>query len=177
MKLAGKILLGFVALIALLFIVSSLKPDSLRVVRSVVIEAPPAAIYPLLADLRRNNEWSPYFKQDPGMAVDIDAELGRVGSRYHWKGDKTGEGTMTVTGVVPNERVDVRVDFIKPMESTGNVVWSIKPQGTASEVTWAMDGESALVHKVMSNFVDMDKMIGSDFQAGLDALKRVVEGK
>jgi len=49
------------------------------------------------------------------------------------------------------------------------------PQGDATKVTWAMDGDNAFPCKVMQVFMSMDDCCGKEFEKGLASLKTVSE--
>ena len=49
------------------------------------------------------------------------------------------------------------------------------PEAGGSHVTWAMDGTNNYMAKVMTLFMNMDSMIGKDFEKGLGRLKTVTE--
>ncbi len=55
-------------------------------------------------------------------------------------------------------------------------IFALEPEGEATRVTWAMEGEDNLISRTAGLFIDMDKMVGTDFEAGLEKLKSVVEG-
>ena len=82
---------------------------------------------------------------------------------------------MTVTESRPHERIKIRLDFIKPFETSNVVDFTVVPQGEQSTVTWTMRGPSPFVSKLMQVFVSMDAMIGKDFDSGLAAIKAAAE--
>jgi hypothetical protein len=49
------------------------------------------------------------------------------------------------------------------------------PQDDATNVTWAMYGPAPFMSKVMQVFMNMDNMIGKDFEIGLANLKSLTE--
>ena len=49
------------------------------------------------------------------------------------------------------------------------------PDGDGTKVNWTMTGPSPYVSKVMTVFVSMDRMIGKDFEKGLNNLKTAAE--
>jgi hypothetical protein len=154
--------------------IAARRPDTFRVERTAVIDAPPEKIHPLIADFRRWAEWSPYEKLDPGMKKTFSgAESGR-GAAYAWEGKKAGIGRMEITGTTP-ERITIRLDFTKPFEAHNIATFTLQPRGGRTEVTWAMDGATPFAHKVIGVVINMDNMVGKDFAAGLANLKAIVE--
>ena len=71
----------------------------------------------------------------------------------------------------------MNLDFLKPFEATSDTVFTTAPDGPGTRVTWTMSGQNNFMGKAMSLFMDMDKMIGKDFEKGLASLKEVVEKK
>lgn len=177
-----KVILGALALLVFVvlgvLIAASMQPEEYRVERSVVIEAPPEEVYQVMADFERYGEWSPWEKLDPNLKKTVTGKPGEVGTRYTWEGnDQVGQGSMTVTGAVPNERVDIKLEFLKPFEATSTTAWVLTPEGEGTRMTWSMEGRNeGLMPKVFALFMDMEQMIGKDFEEGLANLKRVVEG-
>ena len=167
-----KILMVIVAVVGLFAAYVATRPTQYRISRSVVVAAPGAALYPKVADFRAWEAWSPWAKLDPAMKTDYAGTPGTVGSTYHWKGnDKVGEGRMTITELVPDRLVQVKLEFLKPWEQTSITDFSFVPDGAGTKVTWGMSGEHDFVGKLFALFMDMDKMVGPDFEKGLAALK------
>ena len=69
----------------------------------------------------------------------------------------------------------IKLDFLSPFESHNQTNFVLLPQGSATRVTWTMDGPNTFVSKLMSVFVSMDKMMGKDFDTGLNQLKSAAE--
>jgi len=153
------------------------RPAAYHIERSLTIAAPPDKIFPLLEDFHRFGEWSPWEKLDPNMKRNFAGAAKGEGAVYSWQGnDKVGEGMMTIVSTVPNQQVNVRLEFIKPYASVCQTVWALKSEGDKTTVTWAMDGENkSLMEKAMSVMVDLDKMVGPDFEKGLTNLKTASE--
>lgn len=168
---------AFVLIAAGVLFAASRQPEAYHVERSVVTNAAPISVYAVLQDFRRFGEWSPWEELDPAMKRTFEGPETGVGSIYKWDGnDKVGAGKMTITGAEPNAHVDVALEFLRPFPSSSQVRWSVAPEGGGSKVTWAMDGKNdTLVAKAFSLFVDMDAMLGKDFEKGLAKLKTVAE--
>jgi uncharacterized protein YndB with AHSA1/START domain len=174
-----------VALVALVLIYAATKPDTFLVQRSVTIAAAPDKIFPLIHDPRAFNTWNPFVRKDPAVKLQYEGPSSGVGAAYSWEGEKSGAGRMVVTAVEPNAKVQMRLNFTKPFEANNTVDFSLTPQsntpqsnttpGSTTQVTWAMHGPMPYLHKVMTTFFSMDKMVGADFEAGLVNLKTAVE--
>lgn len=95
-----------------------------------------------------------------------------------WEGNKeVGVGTMTITETVPNSALTMRLDFEKPFKATNIAEFSLRPDGNATEVIWSLHGPAPLVTKIMDLLMNMDRMIGRDFEAGLANLKTIAEAR
>ena len=87
--------------------------DQFVVQRSETIAASASEIFSKVGNLQGWDEWSPWAEMDPDMNKTYQGEQGTVGSSYHWTGNrKVGEGKMTMTEVVTDERVEIDLHFI-----------------------------------------------------------------
>ena len=164
-----------VVLVAGVLLVAAMQPDNFRVQRQTVVKAPPGKILPLITNLRGWTAWSPYEKKDPAMKRTFGGPESGKGATYAWDGDKNvGAGSMEITEVTPTQ-VKIKLDFLKPMEGHNVATFALEPKGDSTIVEWAMDGPQPFISKVMCLFLNMDKMIGTDFEAGLASLKAAAE--
>ncbi|RUU06602.1 polyketide cyclase [Mesorhizobium sp. USDA-HM6] len=170
------ILVILAVLIAALLIYAATRPDSFTVSRSVGIRAPAEAIFPLINDFRRWTAWSPYEKLDPDMKRTLSGSESGKGAAYAWEGNgKAGIGRMEIASSVPFSLVALKLDFEKPFKANNTVDFTLKPVGDETTVTWEMHGRYPFIAKVMGLFMNFDALIGKDFEAGLDNLKRATE--
>lgn len=171
-----KILLAIVALVVVFAGVVATRPAEFRLERSLKMAASPASTYAQVEDFHRWEAWSPWAKLDPSMKTKYDGPASGNGSSYWWSGnDKVGEGRMTITGVKPAEQVTIKLEFLKPFEQTNTTTFNFKGEGEGTTVSWAMEGKNNFMGKAFSLFMDMDKMVGSDFEKGLVAMKTAAE--
>jgi hypothetical protein len=171
-----KILLGLVAALAVFAIIVALQPSHFEVVRSVSIAAPAPVAFAHVNDLHEWDKWSPWAKLDPAMKVSHAGAPMGTGAVYSWAGNSdVGEGRMTITESRPHELVRIKLEFIKPFSATNTTEFTFKPEGNQTAVRWSMAGENNFVSKAMCLFMNMDKMVGGDFEKGLAALKSVSE--
>jgi uncharacterized protein YndB with AHSA1/START domain len=169
--------LGFVLLaaLALLLIVAATRPDSFRVERSLRMQAPPERLFGLINDLKQFNTWNPYEKKDAAIKGRYGPVTQGSGASYAWEGDKVGIGSMTITTTQAPTEVQMQLDFVKPFEARNQVVFTLRPEAGGTVVTWAMHGPSPYLSKLMGLVFNMDRMIGQDFEAGLQNLKALAE--
>ena len=170
------IALVVVAAIAAVLIFAATKPDVFRVQRAASIKAPPDKVFPFINDFKRWDAWSPWEKKDPAMKRSFGATTGGKGATYAWEGNKdVGQGSMEITQSVPSSRIALKLDFVKPFEGHNVVEFTLEPKGDATQVTWTMAGETPYFAKIIHVFVNMDSMVGKDFEAGLANLKSIAE--
>ena len=165
-----------VLLVAAVLAFAATRPDSFSVRRAASIQAPPEKIFPLINDFSRWSAWSPYEKKDPAMKRSFSGPAAGKGAVYAWEGNgDVGQGRMEIADAVAPSRVTLKLDFVEPFEAHNKVDFTLEPKGGATEVTWAMDGPMPFISKVITLFVDMDRMVGGDFEAGLANLKAIAE--
>lgn len=165
-----------VVAIAVVLVYAATKPSVMRYARSTTIKAPPERIFALINDYRHWAAWSPYEKKDPAMKRSFSGAATGKGAVYAWEGDKNvGIGRMEIADTAPPGRITIKLDFVKPFEAHNIVDFTMEPLGDATTVTWAMHGPCPYFAKVMGVFIDMDRMVGKDFEIGLANLKAVAE--
>ena len=163
-------------IVAGILVYAATKPDSFTVRRSASIKAPPERIFALINDLHGWAAWSPYEKKDPDMKRTYGGAPMGKGAIYQWDGNKNvGSGSMEIMEATPPSKIVIKLDFLKPFEGHNTAEFTMVPMGDNTTVTWAMYGPSSFIFKVMGVFMDMDKMIGNDFAAGLANLKALAE--
>jgi polyketide cyclase/dehydrase/lipid transport protein len=171
-----KIAIGVGLVIVAVLIIAANKPDSFRVQRVTVIHASADEVFPMIDDFSRWSTWSPWEKLDPAMQRTISVPPAGKGAVYSWKGNsEAGAGRMEIIESTPTSKLTIKLDFIEPFEGHNVTHFTLLPRGDSTEVTWAMDGPAPFVTKLMQVFIDMDKMIGKDFEAGLANMKRIAE--
>ena len=164
--------------IAIVLILASLKPDTFRVSRSIAIDAPPEDVYPLIADFREMQKWSPFEKSDPAMQRTLSGADRGVGAVYEWKGNSmAGEGRIEIADAVPPSSVTMDLQMFKPFACRNVVLYTIAREGDATRVTWDMQGPSPFTGKIMQVFMNMDSVCGKQFEEGLASLKSLAENR
>jgi Polyketide cyclase / dehydrase and lipid transport len=150
--------------------------SSYSVSRSAVIAAPAEEIYPFVASFREWTKWSPWESIDPGMQRSYDGPVSGVGAKYMWRGNsKAGAGTMEIVDAAEPSMIGIRLDFTKPMKAVNPTTFTFAPEGAGTRVTWTMTGENkSVMTRIFALFVNMDKMVGKDFEKGLASLAATV---
>jgi hypothetical protein len=172
-----KILFGLAALFIILAIVVATRPADFHVSRSITIAAPPSAAFSEVNDFHRWS-WNPWGKIDPNMKQSYEGPASGVGASYTWAGNnQVGEGRMTISESQPDALIRIKMDFFKPFAGTSMAEFMFKPQDQQTLVTWSMSGKNNFIAKAMGLFMNMEKMIGDQFEKGLVDLKSIVENK
>jgi len=167
--------LAFALIVVIVLAVAATRPDSFRVQRTLSIKAPPEKIAGQIENFHAWSAWSPYEKLDPAMQRSYGGADSGKGAVYGWQGNaKAGEGRMEILEASP-QKITIQLDFIKPFAAHNTAEFTLQPQGDTTTVTWAMYGPAPYVHKLMGLFINLDQMIGKDFDAGLQNLKAIAE--
>lgn len=171
-------LIAFIVLIGLFLIAASMQPTDFSYARSTKIEAAPEAVFPHVNELKKWDAWSPWAKLDPKMKEEYAGPASGTGALHSWNGDaNVGEGKMTIVESKPNEQIDIKLEFERPMKCANDVVFTFKPEGDQTLVTWTMTGKNTFMGKCMGLLMNMEKMIGAQFDQGLASMKSVVESE
>ncbi len=152
------------------------QPDTFRIERSAVIDAPPARLHALVDDFHGWNTWSPWARLDPTARNTFEGPSSGPGAVFQWAGNaKVGEGRMTITESRPNELVRIRLEFKRPMAATNEALFTFHPEAGGTRVTWSMTGVNTLMGKAINLVMSVDRMVGKSFEDGLANL--AVEAK
>lgn len=172
-----KILIVLLVAIAGILGYAATKPDTFRIERKTTIAAPPEKIFAMIEDFHRWGEWSPWEKLDPAMARTLSGPDKGVGAAYAWRGNSdVGEGRMEILESTPPRTLTIRLDFTDPFEARNTTEFALTPTPNGTEVVWAMHGPSPYLSKLMDTVMNMDRMIGKDFETGLSNMKAAAEG-
>jgi polyketide cyclase/dehydrase/lipid transport protein len=165
-----------VAAIVGLLIAAASKPDTFRIERSGEMQAPPDKIFTQINDFHNWASWSPWEKMDPNLKRTYSGAASGWGAIYEWEGNKkVGKGRMEIAESLAPSKITINLDFLKPFEAHNTAEFTLEPKGDTTKLTWAMLGRQPFMFKVMKIFLDMDKMVGKDFEAGLANLKAIAE--
>jgi uncharacterized protein YndB with AHSA1/START domain len=162
--------------VAAVLVLAATKPDIFRVQRATSIKAPPEKIFALINDFHQWGSWSPYEKKDPAMKRTFGGAANGTGAVYAWEGNgNVGTGRMEITDASPSSRIALKLDFVKPFTAHNVVEFTLEPEGDSTNVIWAMHGPTPFFGKIIHVFINMDSMVGNDFESGLANLKNITE--
>ena len=173
-----KISLSLIVIIIFVVIVLLIRaPKSYRVTRSILINATPAEIFPYANNPQTMQEWNPFTMDDPTLKMTYSGPSEGIGAQSAWDGNSnTGKGQATIIESEMQKKVTVRLEFVKPMKGTNRGEYLLEEKGLATLFTWSLYEES-FVPRVLSQVINLDKIIGDQFERGLEKLKTIVESK
>lgn len=168
------ILIGIFIVIVL--VLGLIEPKDVTITRSTVINAPKAVVFEQIVKFKNWPHWSPWYEMEPTVQMEYFGTDGEPGSGYKWKGDakKTGEGEMTNKGVTADE-MNFGVHFIKPMDGKGDGTFTVTDTAGGTKVTWKLVSHMKYPFNALQLFMNMDKMVGKDFERGLQLMKQYCE--
>jgi Polyketide cyclase / dehydrase and lipid transport len=169
-------IVAIVLIIAIFCVVVAMQPAHYTVERSATINAPAPVVFAQVNDFHKWQAWSPWEKIDPNIKKEFSGAAAGNGAIYSWVGNKdVGEGRMTIVESNPSSAIKIKLEFIKPFAATNATDFTFTPQGNSTNVKWTMSGDKNFVAKAFTIFMDMDKMVGADFEKGLTQMKTVSE--
>lgn len=176
LRIARRTAIAAAVVVAGLAAVVAMQPDEFRITRSTTIAAPAAEVFAQVDDFHNWEAWSPWAKLDPTAKVTFEGPTAGTGAKFRWSGnDEVGEGSMTVVESQPSDLIVLKLEFVKPFENSCTEEFTFRPQADQTVVTWTMSGRNTFLCKAVHMCMDMEKMVGGDFEKGLASLKAVVE--
>lgn len=173
------LLLILAVLVVALLARARTRPDTFRIERSIRIAAPMVQVAEQIDDFHEWAKWSPWEHIDPTMTRKFSGAATGVGAVYEWDSQgKAGAGRMEITDMragAESALIAIRLEFRKPWKATNTAEFLMTPTEHGTDLSWAMFGPSPFTSKVMGVFINLDRMVGKDFEAGLEALKRNAE--
>ena len=171
-----KIPIALAVIVVIFLVVVALQPSEFRVARSTAVSAPAPAVFAQVNDFHKWQAWSPWQKLDPAMKKTYDGAPAGTGAIYSWSGNKeVGAGRMMLTESRPSDLIRIKLEFIKPFAAINTTEFTFKPEGNQTVVTWSMFGANNFMAKAFGLFMNMDKIVGGDFEKGLAQLKSAAE--
>ncbi len=172
-----QVILIALAAIAVVFAgIVAMQPSEFRITRKATIAAPAQTIFAQVNDFHKWTAWSPWEKIDPALQRTYEGAPAGPGAVYSWAGNnQAGEGRMTIVESRPSNLVRIKLEFFKPFAATHTAEFTFEPEGDRTAVTWSMTGENKFLAKGIGLVMNMDKMIGGQFEQGLAELKSVAE--
>jgi Polyketide cyclase / dehydrase and lipid transport len=171
-----KILVAIAVIVVVFVVVVAMQPSEFRIERSARIAAPAPAVFAQVNDFHNWEAWSPWAKLDPAAKATFEGPPAGKGAIFRWAGNQeVGEGSMMITESRPSDLIRIKLEFLEPFEATNTAEFTFKPEGNQTAVTWSMEGQNNFIAKAVCLFMNMDKMVGGQFEKGLASMKSVAE--
>jgi hypothetical protein len=171
-----KIFIGIAVILVAFVVIVALQPSDFRIARSINISAPPATVFAQVNDFHNWEAWSPWAKLDPTAKATFEGPSAGEGAIFRWVGnEEVGEGSMMITESRASDLIRIKLDFLKPFAATNTAEFTFKPEGNRTVVTWSMFGANNFIAKAFCLFMNMDEMVGGQFEKGLASMKSVTE--
>ena len=171
-----KILIVLAVVVVGIIILSRFQANTYSVERTGIIAAPPSVVYAQIIDFHNWVKFDPCIEQDSNTAFTYQGPANGVGAMYTWESKTIGTGNMTIAEVTPNEEVKMDQHTLKPWDSKSKTAFKMAPHGNGTKLTWSMTGEHNFISKVMCVFTSMDKMIGGQYERGLERMNQAFAG-
>jgi len=178
MKILKKVLLVLAALVGLILITALFVKKDMHAEKEITINKSKAEVYDYIKYLKNQNSYSKWATMDPNMRTGFRGTDATVGFVSSWESDKddVGKGEQEIKAIKEGERIDYELRFMEPMESTATAYMITEPVGeTQTKVKWGFNGKINYPFNIMRLFMNMEEMIGDDFQTGLNRLKTNLE--
>ena len=174
MKIIKTILITLVALVVLVIAVGFALPDSYKVERSLTMAAPADKIYPLIADPKAWARWSIWNQRDPAMKMEYSGAASGVGAKWSWDSKSEGKGQMEFTRAEAPGLIEYKLYF-PDFDSSSSGRIALTPDGAGTKVSWSNAGSFGANPLLHYFAIMMDRMVGPDFEGGLNNLKALAE--
>jgi effector-binding domain-containing protein/uncharacterized protein YndB with AHSA1/START domain len=176
MRVLRALLFILIGIILLYLILAAIGPSELNFERSIKIDAPKEVVWEHVNSLEDMEKWSPWSERDTAMEVSFTGEEGEVGSKYSWNSDSSdvGVGTQEITKLAAPDTIVTKLIFDETNESDSWIrLESVDKNST--KAFWGFYTEYSFFSRPFMLFVDLEKMLETDFKKGLKHLKEWVE--
>ena len=178
MKIIKIILYVMLALFVIVAVLTFVAPTTVKIERYVIINSTKDVVFNNIRFYSNRAKWSPWLEKDAQVKTSIEGTDGEVGAIYKWEGnDQVGQGSQEITRIENMKRVEDKLRFIKPYKAERDVYIQMDDTAGAIKVRWGFTSESPRPFNIFNLFMDMDKMVGNDYQKGLDKLKLICESE
>ena len=130
-------------------------------------------VFNKVRDFRSWAEWSPWLMHEPDTRLEFSQSPEQEGGWYTWDGDRVGAGKLTHVSIEPPDRIEERIEFLRPFKSVSAVWWEFVDRDGQTEVSWNMKGAMPFFFRFMTRM--MSVMIGKDYDLGLALLRGTLD--
>lgn len=180
MKFLKRLGITLGALVALALAVPLFTKDEYSVVREVIVARGKDEVFGYIKLLKNQDNFSVWANMDKNMRKSYTGTDGTVGFVSAWdsKNDKVGAGEQEIKKILPGERIDYELRFLRPMKATNETYMKVEAAGDKqTKVSWGFHGKTPYPFNLMLLFFDAEGMIGKAFDEGLGNLKKLLEKK
>jgi len=171
-----KILYVILGLVAIYVIMCLIGPSTVKMERSIDINASKEVIQNKLADLKFfHDEWSPWTEKDTAAITTYTGEMGQPGSTYAWdsKVDEVGKGMMIYDKTVGDSVLQtLRFDG---MGDSRVYYITTATENNATKVTWGMTFDVGFFGRGVMLLMNFEKQMAPDYEKGLASMKKAME--
>ena len=176
MKTLKYILFGIIGIIVLLLIAAAFAEKTFSLQKEVTINKPAIDIYNYVRMHKNQVDWNAWYKMDTNAKINITGTDGELGSAWTWESEITGQGSQTIVALDPGVRIGYELHFLKPFESkASNEITFEAIDSTHTLVKNTFNGNSPYPMNLLHVLMNMDKMMGTPMQDGLNAIKANLE--
>ena len=174
-----KILIGIVIVIAVLIGVFAIIPafidEDVAFSRSIEIDKPVDVVYSVVKDYSYYKQWNAWTMMDKNAVNELTGTAGEVGSKWSWKGDTVGTGSLTIEELIPNKSIKAKLDFVAPFTAVAQDLWDFEMvDSTTTIVKWSYAGSSGSYFMRYMNLAT-ESMVAPQLEKGLSNLKDLIE--
>lgn len=161
---------------ALLFTYAYFQPSAYTISRSIIINASPEALFPYINSAQLSFSWMPWKDMDNQIEMTYDGPNEGVGSKGSWKSKgKMGVGESTIIESIPNKSTQIKIIYTEPFEMNQISDMTLIPVVNGTKVQWGVKGNNNAIGRFFCLFSNLDKMVGTNFELGLEKLKSLIE--
>lgn len=177
MKILKKVLIGIVALVAIIAVLGFFIPRHATMERAIDIDTHAAPIYQMLVDPKLYNEWQPWASIDPeGTTYTYEGPKAGEGAKMSWESDHSDVGTGSQEWIKCVHNKSIRTELYfggSEYPAYSNIV--LDEFDGYTEVTWNFEGDFGPNPFTHYFTLFIEKMLGPQYETGLKNLKSVVE--
>ena len=167
-----KVLTGAILLLVALLLIGFLLPGSWEVERSVLVAAPPAAVFPALEDPRRWDDWAPLGE----IPATFSGPERGAGATRRWDHAEYGDGVFTIVATVPDQEVRYHVEVQEGSLVTDGT-FRLTAEGDGTRVTWTEAGDFGWNPLLGFMARGMDRVQGNQMELALAKLAQAVPAR
>ena len=171
-----KVLLFLAGLIVVLAIIAGVKSPEYKISREISIIAPADKIFPHINNPKLGDVWMPWRESDPKVQIAYAGPEFGLGAKSTWTSEGSmGTGYAEIVESIDNQIVKTNLAYTKPMTMNQTAVLELKPMDQTTQVVWSVEGKNNFLFRLIGLFIDVDEIVGKDFEKGLSNLKKITE--